>query len=216
MQEKLNGRRKYTLDLSNFEQDSHAKYYWLGFIATDGNVAKSEPRIRIELKQDDEEILIKFLQFCKSNSPITYRINNQNCQCACATINSAKLKRYLAEYNIIPNKTKSFIMPLEKIPNEFLWDFIRGMMDGDGCITIFSDENRTNPYGISFVSANKTCVEQMRAIWGINNKISELKGSYVLQKCGEGCIEILDSMYKDSTEDTRLNRKFLKYWSIIK
>ena len=138
MPEKMNGRRKYTLNIENFIIDSHAKYYWLGLLATDGTVAKSEARIRIELKDNDEEILIKFLKFCESNAPITYRTNNKSCRCACATINSSKLKKYLAEYNIVPNKTKNFVMPLDKIPQEFLWDYVRGMMDGDGCITLLN------------------------------------------------------------------------------
>lgn len=214
MPEKMNGRRKYTLNIENFINDSHAKYYWLGLLATDGSVAKSEARIRIELKDDDEEILIKFLKFCESNTPITYRTNNKSCQCACATINSAKLKRYLAEYNIIPNKTKTFIMPLDKIPQEFLWDYVRGMMDGDGCITLLNHQ-QYNPYGISFVSANLECVKQMKKIWNIDNKISINNNAYILQKYGKGCLDILNKMYENSTEDTRLERKYLKYRSII-
>lgn len=214
MQEQLNGRRKYTLDLSNFFEENRDKYYWLGFLATDGNVAKTEARIRIELKDTDEEILQKFLNFCKSNSPITYRKNNTGCQCACVSINSSKLKKYLAEYNIVPNKTKTFIMPLDKIPNKFLWDFVRGMMDGDGCITEISTRNY-NPYGISFVSANKQCVEQMKNIWNVDTKISENNGAFILQKQGKGCLDILNKMYENSTPNTRLERKYLKYWSIV-
>ena len=64
MNEQLNGRRKYTLNLEGFEIDSSAKFYWLGFLASDGYVAKTEPRVKIELKDEDEEILIKFLKFC--------------------------------------------------------------------------------------------------------------------------------------------------------
>lgn len=214
MAEQLNGRRKYTLDLEGFEKDSHEKFYWLGLLASDGYVAKSEPRVRIELKEDDKDILIKFLEFCQSNSPITYRKNNQGSKCACATINSAKLKRLLAEYNIVPNKSKTFIIPLDKIPNDYIWDFVRGLMDGDGCITLLSNQ-KYNPYGISFVSANLQCVEQMKKIWNIDNKISEQNGAYLLQKYGAGVIPILNNIYKDSTENTRLNRKYLKYRSII-
>lgn len=214
MIEKIDGRRKYTLDIDAFIQDSHEKYYWLGLIATDGNVAKSEARIRIELKDDDEEILINLLKFCKSNSPITYRTNNNKCKCACATINSAKLKRYLAEYNIVPNKTKTFTIPLDKIPQEYIWDFVRGMMDGDGCITLLNHQ-KYNPYGISFVSANLQCVEQMKEIWGIDNKISEIRSAYIIQKYGKGCIPILNKIYENSTETSRLKRKYLKYRSII-
>ena len=32
-------------------------------------------------------------------------------------------------------------MPLDKIPNLYLWDFVRGLMDGDGCITILSKQH---------------------------------------------------------------------------
>lgn len=44
-------RRKYTLDLTNIKADTQDKYYWLGFIAGDGNIAKNEARLRIELKK---------------------------------------------------------------------------------------------------------------------------------------------------------------------
>ena len=40
---------------------------------------------------------------------------------------------------------------------------MRGMMDGDGCITILKTK-KYYPYGIEFTSANKTCVEQVRQI----------------------------------------------------
>lgn len=85
-------------------------------------------------------------------------------------------------------------MPLEKIPKEFLWDYIRGLMDGDGCITILS--NRIyNPFAISFTSGNKECVEQMKTIWNIDNTISDIHGSFIIQKSGSGCIPILEKMY---------------------
>ena len=87
-------------------------------------------------------------------------------------------------------------------------------MDGDGCITLLSKQIY-NPYGISFISGNLQCVEQMKTIWNIDNKISEIHGSYIIQKYGNGIIPILNNIYKDSTEETRLNRKYLKYRSII-
>jgi hypothetical protein len=52
--------RKYTLDLTNIMTDSHEKYYWLGFLAGDGSVAKNEARIRLELKNIDLSHLQKF------------------------------------------------------------------------------------------------------------------------------------------------------------
>ena len=103
--------RKYSLNLSNIITDSHAKYYWLGFIAGDGNIAKNEARIRIELKDIDLSHLQKFQNFMESNTPITERINNKGCHAYTVSINSAELKRYLAQYNLVPNKTPIYTMP---------------------------------------------------------------------------------------------------------
>lgn len=203
------GRRKYTLNIEPFKIDSHAKYYWLGVLATDGNVAKKEARIRLELKNDDIDLLKNLANFCETNIPLHTRINNSKCECSCLDINSSELKKYLAEYNIVPDKTKTFIMPLGKIPDKYLWDFIRGMMDGDGCIT-YIKSHVYNPYGISFVSANLECVKQMKKIWELpeEHKISINNGAYILQKSGKGCLSILEKMYMNSTEQTRLNRKY--------
>ena len=61
-------------------------------------------------------------------------------------------------------------MPIDKIPQEFVWDFVRGLMDGDGCITLLHN-TLYNPYAISFVAANIKCVEQMKTLWEVDNKI---------------------------------------------
>lgn len=216
MLEKIDKRRKYQLDINNFLIESREKYYWLGFLAADGNVALKEPRIRFELKIDDEDAILKLANFCKTNMPIKYRVNNNKTSCACLDINSSKLKKYLANYNIIPNKSKNFEIPLDKIPKEYLWDFVRGMMDGDGSI-IFLKTKKYNPYGISFVSANYNCIKQMKEIWGLpeDHAITETNGSYVISKYGKGCISILNKIYENSTENSRLNRKYERYRSII-
>ena len=64
MPEKLDNRRKYTLNIEPFFAETAEKYYWLGLIATDGNVATKEPRIRVELKADDVEVLENLAKFC--------------------------------------------------------------------------------------------------------------------------------------------------------
>lgn len=204
--------RKYSLNLSNIIADSHAKYYWLGFIAGDGNIAKNEARIRIELKDIDLSHLQKFQNFMESNTPITERINNKGCHAYTVSINSAELKRYLAQYNLVPNKTPIYTMPLDKIPYEFYWDLVRGLMDADGCIHI-----RTNGSPIiTFVSANKECVEQMKKIWQTENKICFQNNAYKIAIEGQKAILILDNIYKNSTEEIRLDRKYNLYRSLTK
>lgn len=100
--------RKFHFDLKQIILDSPDKYYWLGFISGDGSVGKKEKRLKIELQEKDEELLIKFKTFLKTNAIIHHRINNQNVKCSSITINSAELLEYLEKYNIYPNKNLQF------------------------------------------------------------------------------------------------------------
>ena len=206
--------RKYFFNIDKIKKDSHAKYYWLGFIAGDGSVQEQGRRLRIELKNDSLDLLEKFKLFMESNANITTRVNNNGCKCSKIDINSIELGQYLAEYNIVPNKTKIFTIPEEKIPQEFIMDFIRGLMDADGCIHI---RTRDNSPSLSFVSGNKTCIEQIKKILGITNKINILNGNnYNITKQGKDVIPLLNKIYEHSTEETRLNRKYNIYCTIIK
>lgn len=206
--------RKFYFDINKFIEDSSDKYYWLGFISGDGTVGRKEKRLKIEVKDIDEEILIKFKTFINSNAIIHHRTNNKGIKCCSITINSAKLLKYLEDYNIHPNKTYDFEIPINKIPKKYIWDFVRGLMDADGCISIRSNR-RYYPYIISFVAKNKKCVEQMKEIWKIDNKITENNEVYIIAKEGRGVIPILNKIYENSSEQNRLNRKYAKYRSIV-
>lgn len=50
------------------------------------------------------------------------------------------MKDDLYSYGIHMRKTyePDFVFPMERIPDEFIWDFIRGFMDGDGCVGLNS------------------------------------------------------------------------------
>lgn len=206
--------RKYFFNINKIKEESHAKYYWLGFIAGDGSVQEKGRRLRIELKNDSLDILEKFKNFMESNANITSRVNNNGCECSKIDINSIELGNYLAEYNIVPNKTKTFIIPEDKIPEQYIMDFIRGFMDADGCIHITSRNN--NP-SLSFVSGSKTCIEQIQRILGITNKISNpSRTNFSIAKQGQGVIPILNKIYEHSTDETRLDRKYNLYCTIVK
>lgn len=201
-----NKGRKYTLDLKNIQEDSHGKYYWLGFIAADGSV--NEKSLNIELKDIDENHLIKFNEFMGSNRPIKNRINNMGCHCSKLSIGSLDLVDYLAQYNIVPNKSLIFNIPIDKIPEQYRFDFVRGMIDGDGNIQIQSDKQ----ISLTFCSGNEKCVSQMRDMLGITNKISFSSGAYHFQVKGNHAAKIvLDKLYATSTEQTRLERKYNIY-----
>lgn len=207
--------RKFHFNINKMIEDSSDKFYWLGFISGDGSVGTNEKRLRIEVKDNDVEILINFLEFIESNAIIHHRINNNESHCCHVDINSSKLLKYLENYNIHPCKTYDFEIPLDKIPNKYIWHFVRGLMDADGCICIRKNR-KYNPYTVSFVAKNKKCVEQMKQIWNVDTKVNSNNGAYTIMKEGKGAIEILNNIYKDSSDKNRLSRKYAKYCSIVK
>lgn len=198
--------RKYTFNFDNFKKDSSDKYYWLGFLGADGAIVKNT--LSIELKSIDKKHLEKFNNFFQNTNNIVERINNLNVKCVKTQINSYELVEYLKQYNIYQNKSLTFTIPIDKIPKQFLMDYIRGLIDGDGCVRI----NNHHQISLEFCSGNQECVKQFRDIIGIENKITKDNYTYHIQVTGNKKAKaILDRIYKNSNDNNRLDRKYSIY-----
>ena len=87
-------------------------------------------------------------------------------------------------------------------------DFIRGLIDGDGCIRI----NNHQQISLTFCSGNQECVEQFKQIIGVDNKITQNKNTYSIQVTGNKKAKaILDKIYISSNDNNRLDRKYSIY-----
>ena len=198
--------RTYTFNIEKFKIDSSDKYYWLGFIAADGAIINNT--LSIELNSIDKEHLKLFNDFFENTKDIEERINNLNVKCAKVQINSYELVEYLKNYNLVQNKSLTYTIPEDKIPKNYMMDFIRGIIDGDGCIRI----NNHQQISLSFCGGNETCVRQVRDLLGIDNKIKIDNKTYSFQVTGNiKAKNILDKIYANSTEKNRLERKYSIY-----
>lgn len=201
-----NKGRKYSLNEKKIMIDSREKYYWLGFLAADGAVIGNS--IIVELKSIDKIHLEKLKKFLESEAPIVDRTNNKDCTCSRITINSVNIVNYIKKYNIIQNKSLSFMIPKEEIPDYYLLDFIRGLIDGDGCIRM----NNHQQISLSFCSGNQNCCQQVASILNIKNKVSYSGNVWRFQVTGNiKAKKILDNLYKNSSNNTRLDRKYNIY-----
>lgn len=198
--------RIHSLNWQIMKQASIDKYYWLGFLAADGNVSKLENCVSIELKTEDRLHLEKLRAFLGSNASIVDRINNKGCHCSKIIFCSTLFSQFLKKYNIIPNKSLSFTIPLDKIPQEFLFAFVRGLYDGDGSIYF---HNKLIVF--TFCSGNKECVSQVREILQIKNKLDFSGGVWRIATAGKNALIVFDKIYQNSSVNNRLDRKFLKY-----
>lgn len=202
--------RIHFFNYDKMEKDSHNKYYWIGFLAADGNVSNNYNEVSIELGKKDKKHLEKIKKFFESDAPIVDRINNNGSECSKVNFCSKKFAKYLSKYNIIPNKSLMYKIPLNEIPQDYIYDYIRGIFDGDGSLSIHN-----NLLVFSFCSGNKECVCQIANILQIFNKIDYSSGVYRITTAGKKAKEVLEKIYQNSTEENRLDRKYSIYKTLI-
>ena len=120
-------KRKYNLDF--FKKDSEELYYFLGFIASDGYV--NDGCVSLTLNIKDEDMVKQLKDLTCPNAPLKYhsKTNSVGFSLYLSEI-ALKIKRY---FRMDSNK-KSFELNFPNIPQEYIKDFIRGYIDGDGCI----------------------------------------------------------------------------------
>lgn len=124
---------KFRVKEDFFEKETSEMAYVLGFIAAGGTVRKKTNEIKITVAKKDAELLEKFKKLIGGRDIKFYQTAN-GYDCATWFFTSKKIKDKLAEYNIVPNKTFSFVFP-KNLKKEYWVDFIRGYFDGDGSIS---------------------------------------------------------------------------------
>lgn len=133
----LKGKQKriYSLNESYFDIiDSEDKAYFLGFIASDGCIYKSETInksniVKITIHKKDIDVLEKFKTYIQTEKPINYF----NGKYVTLELVSNKLVSSLNNLNL--NTCKTYGNTIPNIDNKFMKDFIRGYFDGDGSIS---------------------------------------------------------------------------------
>lgn len=138
--------------------DSPKKAYWLGFIFADGWVVFNEKHrtyeLGIELQEQDSYILQELVSAIGGNHKITRNHNHRIFNGYEYDTDTAKLRIYSKEIvcglianGVSTNKTYDTTFPR---PLLYIRDFVRGFLDGDGCIT---SSIRGNPI-VTFTNSN--------------------------------------------------------------
>ena len=209
--------RKYSANFDYFEKiDNEEKAYWLGFLYADGCVQSNRNSIYIGLAMKDYEHIVAFNKALNSNYPIqihTQKLpDGRDYKSAIVTITSRKLKDDLIKAGCIPRKTFECKFPTDDIvPPYLVRHFIRGVFDGDGCVTC--DDN------------NKICVSiagNINIVTGIQNElfksvivekpptIKSAKTIYTVNVFGKyNSMRIMEYFYKDAS--IYLERKYMKF-----
>lgn len=125
--------------------DTEEKAYWLGFMYADGCVYSKEKRIELSLQGLDTEHLEKFATFLKSTDPKlvkVYKNYKQGKYDRCrVSVRSSHMWEALNNKGCVPNKSLTLTFPSkDMVPSNLLRHFIRGYVDGDGCICVTKPE----------------------------------------------------------------------------
>lgn len=124
--------------------DSEIKAYTLGLLMSDGNVSKKGNTISITLTKDDSyilEIINNKLLDNKGNLCLSHKEDKK--PRIVLQFNGKKIKKDLAKYNVIPDKTNILTsITNDDIPKELFHHYIRGLFDGDGVCSYYTSHKR--------------------------------------------------------------------------
>lgn len=181
--------------------DTEEKAYWLGFLYADGYVSKYN-QIEVSLSLKDEEHLHKLKKFVNTNTNIIkddHRVRLLFC--------SKEMAQDLANLGCINNKSLVLTFPTkEQVPDNLLKHFLRGYVDGDGCLCC---TNKTQQFSIT---STKEFFKGMleRTGWHEMDCNYYSSGKAITWRSHQNVIpQYLHFLYDDSK--IYLNRKYEKY-----
>lgn len=187
--------------------DSEEKAYWLGMLYSDGSINKINGQVELGLQAKDIKHLEKFKKFLKCNNKISYNKNSNSYRLSFCC---SQITEDLIKLGCTPQKSLVIKFPTdEQVPRKFKKDFMRGFIDGDGCLC-YTDKT----YYLGFTSTEDFINE---AIKYFNWKSCKLysSGQAKTWRCADKKLvpNYLKTLYENSI--IYLDRKYEKYLEMI-
>ena len=168
---------KNTINVNYFKElNAPEKCYWLGFITADGSITPKRNKVSFMLKSTDIDILYKFKKAINTTNKIAVydrydKRTNKIYHLSSLQVCSAPFTQNLCTTGIDYDKSKHF--DFSKIPLEYMDDFVRGLIDGDGGIMktrlkIISTLEFINFLKSYYADIKFNCLIQIKDnVWGI-------------------------------------------------
>eukprot|EP01084_Bolivina_argentea_P033092 61238_1 len=195
--------------------------YWLGFLFADGNVHFNGARYRISLglKCVDHAHVVKFAKALQSTYKVSFSKTNFNTCAVRHILCNDALALDLIYLGCTPKKSLTLKWP-NNMPDEYAHYFVRDYLDGDGCIMFCQ---RRKVFRVSFRGTDafiqhlQSYLKTMALIdCKARGSVSQSESCRQLEYGGiQSSIAVLNWIYKDSDESTRLNRKYALYHQFL-
>lgn len=199
----IDGRIHRTLDHNFLDLiDTPEKAYFLGWFHSDGYLDKKFNRICFGLTDlEPLEIFNKIFSIEQNIREYkTSKPNHKNQFHWC--LGSEKLSNAIQELGYNDNKTLEAKFP--KIPENLYYHFIRGFIDGDGCIHI---QKKDKTLRVIFVGTEST-LQSIKEIFKFDTNVCKTKDNvWSLRVNSIKAYRFLEKVYENS-EGLRLTRKY--------
>jgi hypothetical protein len=209
-----------------FSKWSASMAWVLGFIYTDGCLysgkSKRQKKFlteRIDLSQSEPEILEKIKFLMRSNQRIVHqKVFNKNGKVTDGyhlVFWSKQIISDLKKIGLTPRKSLTMTFP--DVPQDYVWHFIRGCWDGDGCIYI---TNRTGKINSAYITGSvqfmNKLVEILKSKLVIENLNAQYRSNaYTIYLSTKNTLNLCHKFYDGVLPDLYLSRKFKVYMDYL-
>lgn len=208
----LDDGKKAVDDFYFHDINTAEKAYWLGFFAADGYNNSNTHTIEFCLQDQDKYAVENFAKAIKSQYKISKKIVAFKYVSWRISIKSLQMSQDLESLGFGCQKTYNKTWP--ELKEEMYPHLVRGLVDGDGCIPTTA----TGRIGTMEISAGSEQFVQQAVSFLLDHgfccywqKDKRTKSGYRIIFYRDSTRKLLDWCYRDSTETTRLKRKYEKY-----
>ena len=206
----LEQEKQYPANDNYFNQiDTPNKAYILGFLYADGNVSGTNNMIQIALQARDVHILESMKkEFGFPQKPLVFderskKYGNKKQDIYVLTFKNNQMHMDLEKWGVVPRKTKTLTYP-DFLDESLHRHFIRGVMDGDGCI---HNCRNTNCCAIDICGTYNFCIklkDLIESILDIHCSViciskKQNRETYRVTISGRNqCVSFLNWIYEDA------------------
>ena len=217
--EVVNYQNRARLDETVFDSmDTEEQFYWLGFLYADGNISKTGNRLELTLALKDIDHLEKFRNFLKLTTEIKTVLRNGHYACR-LYVRNKHLWRTLNNLGCVPCKSLILEFPKKEIFKNnkmFILHFIRGYVDGDGCLSYYWNKQHTSINTQVSIVSTESFLNSIKKLFGnkhgyIHNKSSKDWENKAYQLTFNGVIARKFARYLYEKATIYMQRKYEKY-----
>ena len=217
--EVVNYQNRARLDETVFDSmDTEEQFYWLGFLYADGNISKIGNRLEVALALKDIDHLEKFRNFLKLTTEIKTVLRNGHYACR-LYVRNKHLWGTLNNLGCVPCKSLILEFPKKEIFKNnkmFILHFIRGYVDGDGCLGYYWNKQHTSINTQVSIVSTESFLNSIKKLFGnkhgyIHNKSSKDWENKAYQLTFNGAIARKFARYLYEKATIYMQRKYEKY-----